>query len=167
MKEFNLIITSYRYEQNQLLKSLNEFEGEFKKTEFKDVLIGNVPDIISFLKQIKDKTPNSLARIIPLKEVFDFKPSILIELLKDKAMKYLPEIKGSFCVRCERRGFKHEINSKEIETEIGGLIHDELKNPKVDLEEPDTTLVIEILGNKAGIAILTEEIMNEYEFIHL
>ena len=85
----------------------------------------------------------------------------LLELLKKKVLDY--PVKGSFRVTVERRGWKGVINSHEWATQLGALIHEETGAP-VDLEQPDTELVIEIMQDSCGIALISKETRSKYFF---
>ncbi|MBD3312378.1 hypothetical protein GF352_02920 [archaeon] len=162
---YNVIATSYRNESKYLIKELNK-HGDFRKTSFRDVLVGSVEDVEGFLKKIVKKPPLSLARLIPLKEVINFKkPSALLRKLKNKILE-LADLKNdeSFRVTVERRGWKGEINSHEWAKILGEIVYKEKNNP-VNLEEPDIELVVEIMKNSCGLAVIREEERDDYYFL--
>jgi tRNA(Ser,Leu) C12 N-acetylase TAN1 len=161
---FNLIITAYRNEGKYLLKELKPY-GVFNKTPFRDVITGEVEEVNAFLDKISEEPPLSLARVIPLKEVFEFKdPGELFKLLEDKVLDYAPQDKKSFRVTVERRGWKDKINSHEWEKKLGAIIYHETNNP-VKLEDPDYEIVIEVMKNSCGINVLTKEFKKKYFFV--
>jgi tRNA(Ser,Leu) C12 N-acetylase TAN1 len=66
----------------------------------------------------------------------------------------------SFCFRLNKRG-SHSLDTPtpEIEFEVGGSIHDALAEkyggkPKVNLEDPDITVVAEVLGPTLEVGII-------------
>ncbi len=62
-----------------------------------------------------------------------------------------PYLKNSFVVRCERIG-NHDFSSQDIEKEAGEIIYTKTKI-KVDLEDPETTILIDIIDNNCLIGI--------------
>ncbi len=164
--EFNVIITSFRGEQWELLRALKD-KGTFKKTSFRDVLIGYVEDIQKFLEEIDKDLPLSLSRVVILKEIFEFQDAdSLIKTLKQKVKAYADVIKkyNSFRVTVERRGLKGKLNSRELEKKLGGIIYEQTK-VKVDLKNPEIELVIEILDNVCGLGLIDAKLRKKYPFI--
>jgi tRNA(Ser,Leu) C12 N-acetylase TAN1 len=72
----------------------------------------------------------------------------------------------TFCVRMERRGLKGRLSSKDVEREVGGylwtLLKEEGKEPKVDLEKPDKTVVIQTLGNLCLLGLVNKEFKQKH-----
>jgi len=56
----------------------------------------------------------------------------------------------SFCVRAKRDDKSYKYTSKQVEEKVGEFVKTKLKT-KVNLTKPNTTVTIEILGNKALI----------------
>jgi tRNA(Ser,Leu) C12 N-acetylase TAN1 len=85
-----------------------------------------------------------------------------IEPIKEAAVRIAGEQIGKdekFCFRLHKRG-SHSLvgDTFEIEREIGAAIRQALKQkygtePAVDLDEPDITIIAELLGPKAAIGI--------------
>jgi tRNA(Ser,Leu) C12 N-acetylase TAN1 len=142
--------------------------GSFDGTGFREVLIGEVEDLEDFLTTLEDKPFIHVSRVIPYEESFHFKPETLVEILKEKMKKYADRIGvgETFCVRMERRGLKGRLSSKEVEREVGGylwnLLKEEGKEPKVDLEKPDKTVVIQTLGNLCLLGLVNKEFKQKH-----
>ncbi len=62
--------------------------------------------------------------------------------------------KGSFVVRCSREG-SHDFNSRIIERDIGEIIYKQ--GFKVNLENPDNTVVVDIIGSTCFLGLLVKE----------
>lgn len=173
MKKWNLILTSYRSERDFLLDSLEEYPGNFKATNYRDVIIGYTDERESLLDEIKENYIPSLSRLLPIGTNFQFTKENFREKAKESIKPYIKEIKDgeTFAVRCERRGFKEEFSSQKIEKDIGSYVWKQLeaagKTPEVDLEDPDKLIVIETLGPQGGVAILPRKIREHYEFIRI
>ncbi len=164
--DFNLIITSFRGEQRELLRALKD-KGKFKGTSFRDVITGFVDDTQSLMDELEKDLPLCLSRVIIINELFKFKDvKSLIKELKERILNYADTVKKykSFRITVERRGHKGMINSHELEKELGEVIYEKTK-VSVDLEEPEVKLVIELLDNYCGIALITKELSSKYVFI--
>ncbi len=85
----------------------------------------------------------SLLKIYEMLQDFEFKD--FDDLLKKAKV---PEIKGTFVVRCQRDG-EHQFQSLDVEKNFGEKIFK--KGNKVDLKNPDTTIVADIIGNRCLI----------------
>ncbi len=115
------------------------------------------------LEKVKSYETTAIHKVIPLDTMVAAHLPEITEEVVNIALEKLK--KGeSFAVRCRRRGFP--ISSKEIEREIGASITKTFKNP-VDLSNPDKTIIIEIIDEKAGIAILTQSDIVKEEVIEL
>lgn len=69
----------------------------------------------------------------------------------------------SFCLRINKRG-AHALEkpTPELEYEVGGAVHDALAEeheakPKVDLSDPEVTVMVEVLGMESVIGIVRKE----------
>lgn len=173
MKKWNLLLTSYRNERKFLLEELEDYSGEFTPTDFRDVVVGHVSNINDFLDEMKENYIPSLARVIPIQKTFQFEKDTFKEKAKEaiKPLTKKIEKEETFAVRCERRGFKDVFSSQEIEREIGSYIWKQLEvrgiEPEVDLEDPKKLIIIEMLGKKAGVNIITKNIRNKYELVRM
>jgi tRNA(Ser,Leu) C12 N-acetylase TAN1 len=171
LEEWNVLVVSHEGEERRLRRDLRDL-GEFKFAGFRSLLLGKV-DLQAFLKEIQSRFIPSLARVVPVEENFRAQPEDLLEILKDKVKKYSGRIgQGeSFCVRFERRGFKGRVSSKGVEEEIGGYLHDLLKeegkSPKVSLEDPDKLLVIQSVGTSFGMGLIDRETRQKYPIIRV
>ena len=70
-----------------------------------------------------------------------------------------------------RRGFKGRIEGAAEERRLGEAILDSLQQAgtpaRVTFEDPDAIVLIETLGQHAGLALITREDLRRYPFIHL
>ncbi len=79
--------------------------------------------------------------------------SSLNDLIK-KSFKFKFSFKGSFVVRCSREG-QHNFDSREIERGVGEVIYN--KGFRVDLKNPDNTIIVDIIDNKCFIGVLVSD----------
>jgi len=96
----------------------------------------------------KIQKPKSATKVYQFIKKFNFKNKTEIINQDLKIKKYL---KNSFVVRCKRTG-KHDFNSIEIEQKLGEKIHKKY-NIKVNLENPETLIYVEIINNVCLIGL--------------
>ena len=156
-----------------LLENLEE-DGEFERSGFRDVVIGNVEDIVEFLEDAEHNKYPYLKRVIPIDDAFFASPENLIDMLKKRVGQYIDEIEPgeTFGFRVERRGMKEDktISSQKVEREVGGYFYDLVekvhgRKPKVNLKNPDKLITIEIVGDRCGIGFITREMREKYSMI--
>ncbi|MFQ6086243.1 MAG: THUMP domain-containing protein [Candidatus Bathyarchaeia archaeon] len=168
-----LVLTSYRYRGRELLKEIGEL-GDFRSTEFKDVIRGRVEDLEGFLRGLDKRTIPSLSRVTPIERSFRFSPERVVEEFVEAVEPLVERIrKGeTFCVRVERRGLKGVFSSQLVAREVGTFISNALKERdgeehKVDLEDPDKAVVIETLGDWCGVGVIPKALRMRYPQLRL
>ncbi len=176
MWKFNVVVTvSSEGRYRRLLEALCAL-GEFRATEFLGVIAGEVADQKAFLDQVRRRRGESdladLRRVIPLDRVFTFHPDELEARLKESIVSYVDDLaEKRFYVRLERRGLKGRIVSPEVERELDAFIVQTLemsnKTATVDFDDPDAILVVETIGDRCGVGLLTRRMMDEYDFVRV
>lgn len=179
MQIFNVIVTlASNGRFRHLLQELSSY-GDFRRTDFLGVIIGRVESLPGFLENIREKRQKQLiafqdlGRIVPVDQVFVFRPDDFPEKVEAAILSYLGELEGKrFYVRLERRGLKGKIVSPEVERELDGFIQQHLaaggKRPaQVDFEHPDVVVVVETVGDRCGVGLLTRAMMEKYEFVRV
>lgn len=166
-----MLVIGERDAERELLRELEE-DGEFERSGFRDVVIGNVEDIVVFLEDAEYKKYAHLNRVVPIDDAFYVSPENLVEVLKKRIERYIDEIElgETFGFRVERRGMKEDVSSQMVEREVGGYFYDLLekvqgRKPKVNLKSPDKLIAIQIIGNKCGIGFITREMREKYSVI--
>jgi tRNA(Ser,Leu) C12 N-acetylase TAN1 len=153
------------YGEHQTFISLQRLvEGiKVERTPFRAVLmVEHEMDALELAEIITRKCFFDIGRAVPVL----VKTSSTLEDIREAAIKVALEHVGreeSFCFRLHKRG-SHSLEkpTPELEYEIGGSIHDALtekhgKSPKVDLSNPDVTLVAEVLGSMALVGVIRKE----------
>jgi tRNA(Ser,Leu) C12 N-acetylase TAN1 len=177
MKELNILATATREQGRYLLRFLNEY-GEFKGSGFRDVVLGRVKEIDAFLRaleNLREENPmklNPLSQIVPLERTFHFDLSDFKEKLKEILSSYVDRIENKkFYLRVKRRGHKGEISSLEVEKEVADFIMGALekagKKAQVSFKDPDCILIVETIGNWAGVGFITKEMKEKYSFVRI
>ena len=155
----NLIITCSRHlepeaeqEISQILEEMGDSEPVIKITKMSGIItIDTTLEPTEITKKIREKIldePWSIRyclRIIPIQKVTETN----VEQIREKVECMKEEISSdeSYRILIEKRN--SDISSKEIISKIAEIF----KN-KVSLEFPDKIILIEILGNKTGVAII-------------
>ena len=178
MKQFNLVATladGGRFPA--LLRELAAF-GEFHKTEFFGVVLGQVAEPLELFEAIgaaRDESPQAFAdlgRLIPVSEVFHFTVDSLVEEASRAIRPHLAQFAGkSFYVRLERRGFKGKIISPEAERQLDAVILEASaasgQPARVDFTDPDLIVALETFGGRAGIGWLGRELRARFPFVRV
>jgi len=178
MWQFNIVATMDREGRfDHWLKELCLY-GEFHKTEFFGVVLGRVADPAEFLETVRQKREKQLVafqdlgRVVPVDRVFVFHPENFLDRAREAVRPYLPRLAGRrYYVRLERRGLKGVIVSPEAERELDIFVEEELagegKTAQVDFEDPEAVVVIETIGERCGVGLLTRELMARYPFVRV
>jgi tRNA(Ser,Leu) C12 N-acetylase TAN1 len=175
MKDWNVVLTSQMGQENRLLQEMESL-GEFHPSGFRAVLIGRVPDPMAFLETLKRawETQPFLAEMLstatPVQTLFPFTLENLLDRLKEAALEFLPDIDAKpFYVRVKRRGHKGEISSQEVEQALDRFLLEELsargRPGRIDFQEPEVILLVELLHNQAGLTLVTREMNERYPFM--
>ncbi|MBP1911330.1 THUMP domain-containing protein [Thermococcus stetteri] len=118
-------------------------------TDWRGVLLAETPlSKEEALQRLKGFETQAVQRVVPLDVIvrasFDEIANAVLELAE--------KIKGSFAVRAKVRGNK-KLSQRELEVKLGSLIVERYNLP-VNLSDPDYTVVVEVLGKKAGVGVL-------------
>ncbi|NJE46186.1 RNA-binding protein [Thermococcus sp. GR7] len=129
-----------------------------KGTDWKGVLLAETPlsreEVLERLKRFETQT---IQRVIPLELLVPAR----MEKIEEAALKLAEKIDGTFAVRAKVRG-NRTLKARELEIDLGSLIV-ERYGLKVDLSEPEYTLVVEVIGKKAGVGVLKPDEMLRFE----
>ena len=175
MKEWNVVVTSHMNQGRRLLRELEPL-GEFHLSGFREVIIGQVPDVGGFLEILKDYWerkpffPHLLSTVVPLRMVFPFILENLMPRLKEEALALGPEIGDApFYARMKRRGHKGELSSLEVEQALDEFLKEELtargQRCHIDFNQAEVILVVETIHNQCGLGLVTREMKERYPFI--
>lgn len=176
--EWNVLVTAFMRKERYLLRFLREF-GEFKGSGFRDVIIGAVQNRDAFFEAIdclRREHPDRvrhLSQIVPVDKTFQFDVSDFGEKLKEALAPYGEELENGcrFYIRVKRRGHKGELSSLEIEKEMSAFIIDGMektgKKAQVNFADPDKLIIVETIGNRAGVALITRTMRERYPFIRV
>jgi tRNA(Ser,Leu) C12 N-acetylase TAN1 len=176
MKTCNLLVTmAEKAHFGYLLRELSRY-GEFQKTEFFGVILGQVPNLNDFLEDIRkrgaeeDPFFQEISRMVPFDSFFVFRLDNFLDKSREAISPYLKQLAGKrFYVRLERRGLKGKIVSPEVEKSLDTFIMEKLgergTSATVDFADPDAIVALETVGDRCGVSLLSRDMMDRYEFV--
>jgi len=177
MADWNVLATSLEGRRDALLLGLRKL-GRFRPGGYRNVVIGMVEDRDEFLVRVRDALASdallstALAKVVPLEITTLIDADTAVDTLATAAEPFLDRLAGgSFFVRLERRGLKGRLHSPTVEREVGDRVWRALAarghTPRVDFADPDAVLVIETIGDRAGLALITRELRREYPIVNI
>jgi tRNA acetyltransferase TAN1 len=159
MSEFNLIVSTYRFREEdaqdeilELLEMFGDSDAESEITEIKGIILAKTSIdpviLISKLKELIRSEPwrvRYILRVLPVQAVV---PTDLESI--GNATKILSEVittDDTFRVTVEKR--HSALDSTQIISAVAGQIQ-----RKVDLENPEWIILVEILAAQTGISVI-------------
>ena len=134
------------------------------------------PEIfLETVRRKKEESPvafQDLGRVIPVERTFVFRKEDFLDRVKDAVRPFIELLAGKrFYVRLERPGMKGRIVSPEAERAVDAFIEKELagegKTCQIDFDHPDAVVVLETIGDRCGVGMLTREQMTRYPFVRV
>ncbi|CAD5245257.1 THUMP domain-containing protein [Thermococcus camini] len=124
-------------------------EVRVRGTDWKGVLLAETPlSKDEALERLRDFETQAIQRVVPLDIIVPAKR----EEIEGAVFQLAGKIDGTFAVRAKVRGNK-KLSQRELEIGLGSLIVERF-GLKVNLSDPDYTLVVEVFGKKAGIGLV-------------
>jgi tRNA acetyltransferase TAN1 len=161
LNKFNLIATTFRYrefdaidEMLELLDVIGDSDAYFEVTNISGLITGNTHldpfQVIEKFKGIvrsEDWRFRYVLRVIPIESITNSNPSDITMVATELSKRKISS-SDSFKLSVEKRHNSYLRSSDLINT-----IAKDIDNP-VDLETPNWIVLIEVLGNVTGIAVL-------------
>src|SRR6266436_342638 len=156
MASWNVLATSLEGRRDALLMALRRL-GKFRRGGYRNVVVGAVESVDEFLARVREALdadpllPTALARVVPIEATVRFEAPTAVETLAAAAEPFVDRLAGgSFFVRLERRGLKARLHT-----------------PRVEFKDPDAVLVIETIGDEAGIGVVTRALRTQHPFVKI
>jgi tRNA(Ser,Leu) C12 N-acetylase TAN1 len=174
--DWNVVVTIHEEGFKPAKRVLRE-AGTIWPTDYHDVLVMKVEDPRVFTDWLAARVArepgllNFISRVVPTARVFDFHDAEEFDTRARAAMLgFLPELAGkSFHVRMHRRGFKRQLSAHDEERRLGADLFEALKAAgtpaTVRFDDPDAVVVIETVGERAGLALFSREDMQRCPFL--
>jgi len=168
MESWNAIVTAREDRLPQARKLLRVL-GRVERTGFYNVLTMNVDDperLVDRIERLFAEHPQavaSVAQVFPAERCFDFSSPVEFESkAREAALAWVPRLAGkTFHVRVHRRGRKGTLMSPEAERAIADALLAAIQHTgspaRVAFDDPDAIVLIETVGGRAGMALLTRD----------
>ena len=158
MDEFNLIVSTFRFKEedaeDEVLELLDKFGDPAAESEIIEikgmVLVQTSLDSLTIIDKLKELVTSEpwqvryILRVLPIQVVV---PTGL-DTISHAASELITKIgKDTFRVTVEKR--HNSIGSMQIIKAIADRI-----NNKVDLENPDWVILVQVLGGRSGVSVL-------------
>ena len=114
------------------------------------IIVDSCPDRSKLMEEILSEVPEA-ERVIPVEAEVDARIEEIEAAAKELAIEKLTSDQ-SFAVRTVRRG-SHEFKSIDVNIRVGAAIQEAVGAP-VDLDNPEKIIQVEIIFDKAAVAIL-------------
>ncbi|HEX5513064.1 MAG TPA: RNA 3'-terminal phosphate cyclase, partial [Gammaproteobacteria bacterium] len=174
--DWNVVVSVRGQHFNQVRRLLTRL-GRVRRTPFFNVLTLAVEDQHEFLEALAGELAlapalrEGLGHVTPVSTTFAFEAVADFETkVQETALALLPALAGKrFHVRLHRRGFKGRLDSQVEERQLAGPLLTALQKrgtpAQVDFDDPDAILIVEIVGQRAGLAVWNREDFARYPFI--
>ncbi|MDJ0716548.1 MAG: THUMP domain-containing protein [Prochloraceae cyanobacterium] len=178
MFDWNVVVNLHEHGFKRAFKLLQGL-GAVYTTDFLNVLVMKVSNIPRFLETIEvwiSEDPSLLkliARVVPVTSTFSFQSAKEFKSSARKAvLQLVPQLAGKgFFVRMHRRGFKGRISSLDEERFLDEILLKELEKTgfpgHITFENPDAIVVVETVGQQAGLSCWSRENLQRYPFLNL
>jgi tRNA acetyltransferase TAN1 len=159
LNNFNLIVSTSRFREEEaqdeildILEMFDDPQSECEITQIKGLLIAETTLdpfwVIEKLKELVASEPwqvRYILRVLPIEVVVPTDLDTIKEAVKELAPKMHAD--DTFRITVEKR--HSSFTSMEVISAVAG----EIQN-KVDLEDPDWVVLVEIIASKTGISII-------------
>ena len=178
MVTWNVVITVHEGFYRQALEYMKTL-GTVHETDYFNVLVLEVADTGKAMETLKDmlaeepEARHAVAHFVPASQTFFYtSPAEFTEQAKNAVLFRADELAGKkFHVRIKRRGFKKRISSLEEESLLNTLLLETLEKKGtpgiINFSNPDAVVVIETVGQQAGVSLFTREDLARYPFLQV
>ncbi len=178
MFNWNVVVNLHEHGFRKAFKLLQGL-GAVYTTDFLNVLVMKVSNIPHFLETLNDWVSSDssllklISRIVPVTATFSFQsPEEFETKAQEAVLDFLPLKEGkSFHIRMHRRGFKGQIRSLDEERFLDKILLEELvklgEPGQITFEDPDAIIVVETVGQQAGLSCWNREDLQRYPLLRL
>jgi tRNA(Ser,Leu) C12 N-acetylase TAN1 len=177
MLHWNVVLTCRPGGQRAVRRSLHPL-ARLRRSGFRNVLTGRVDDIDAFLSSVAEllerrrSLQSGLGKLHPVERTFAVDVATFHEQLATEAAVLVERMLGcSFHVRVERRGHKGVINTQDTEKALGDSLYAALEarghTPVITFKDPDVVVAVEVIGDVAGLGLVTRELRQRFPFVRI
>lgn len=169
LKDFNLVVSTYRQRENDCIAELWYFAREIGDKEL-DASRSGLPALVLARTSLDPEVFAAKARerilenpwyfryvlkIVPIQQVVEAKIEEIVN-----AARRLSELKitSTDTFKVETRIRLSELTRDEVVQAVASVISN-----KVDLTSPDKVVLVEVIGNRAGVSVLPPELIVSVE----
>lgn len=175
-RDWNVVVTVYEEGWKPAKRILGQV-GVISPTDYHDVLVMKVDDPRAFMSWLAARVAeepgllNFISRAVPAAHIFDFHGAEEFETKARAAvLTFAHELAGkSFHVRMHRRGFRQQLSAQEEEQRLGAVLFEALQAAGTPasgkFEDPDAIVVIETVGERAGVSLFSRGDMQRCPFL--
>ena len=175
--DWNVVVTCQQGGQRAVRRILHPLV-RLRRAGFRNVLVGRVGDVEVFLSgvaELLERRPSlgaALGKVFPVERTFLVDVPRFSEQLAEEAAALVDRLVGlSFHVRVERRGHKGIINTQATELALGESLYGALVargcKPTVTFGDPDVVVAVELIGEVAGLQLLTRATRQRFPFVRI
>jgi len=169
---WNLIVTSRESGQRRLRRALRPIV-RLQGSGFRNVFVARVDDVegclmaVAELCERRPRLDSWLGRILPIERTFAVDPGAFDAQLRVEAVPFVDRLAGrGFHVRVERRGHKGVINTHASE-HFYDTLNARGQAATVQFADPDVVLAVEVLGDTAGLGLVTRALRERFPFVKI
>lgn len=175
--QWNVVVTCKQGGQRAVRRALHPLV-RLRPSGFRNVLVGRVDDVQGFLAAVGallERRPSllgALGKLMPIEHTFVVDVPRFHQQLTAEAAGLVARLVGqSFHVRVERRGHKGVINTHAAEQALGEALYSDLETrgqkPTVTFTDPDVVVLVELIGEIAGLALVTRDLRQRFSFVRV
>jgi tRNA(Ser,Leu) C12 N-acetylase TAN1 len=172
-----VVVTSREGVRRRLRRALSGVV-RLERSGFRGVFVARVDDaqallrVVDELRAARPALDQWLGKIVPVERTFAVDPATFQARLQEEAAHFVDRLAGrSFHARIVRRGHKGAIHSHACEQALGAFLWDALARrgarPVIVFDDPDAVLVVEMVGDTAGMAVVTREQRMRFPFVRI
>lgn len=176
MHDWNVVVSVRGDCYKWARKRLREY-ARVDRTDYYNILALRAEDLDAFVEELRQaaaadpKLRDCLARVMPAPHAFVFQTREEFETRAQQAVgHFLPALGGkTFYVRMHRRGFRGTLASKTEEQLLDRYLLEGLAAAgtpgQVRFADADAVVVIETVGQWAGVTLVTRELHDHCPFV--
>lgn len=172
---WNVVATSMGGHRGALLHSIRDL-GDFEVCPHSNVLLGWSEDTDDLLERLRDRMQedsalaSSLGRLVPSEITVPFDANEPEVSTRSAVAMIARRIGGnSYHVRVDARGWGRQLHVHDLEVRLGKVAWDEIARqgfePQVSFEDPELVIMVEIVGDTAGISLIDRNQRMRFPFM--
>jgi len=174
--DWNVVVSIYPERYRRAMRDLRDLEA-IERTKYHNVIVVAADDPRALLDEVEQRTGadpalyDAVSRVAPAMRCFQFQSAAdFVEKAKAVLLEWTPRLAGrSFHVRLHRRGLKHDLNSPDIEQQLGDALLEALERNgtpgSISFSDADAVIAIDTVDERAGLALWTREELSHYKML--